>query len=54
MPRVNEIPRGCPFHPRCPSAFAPCTSERPQLRPVGSSEVACWLYEGALAPAGAA
>src|SRR6476646_3035647 len=25
MPRLNAIPPGCAFHPRCPRAFEPCT-----------------------------
>jgi peptide/nickel transport system ATP-binding protein len=45
MPRLTAIPAGCAFHPRCPHAFAPCPAERPNLRPRGSGEVACWLYE---------
>jgi peptide/nickel transport system ATP-binding protein len=44
MPRLTEIPSGCPFHPRCPSAFARCARERPELLPVGGSQAACWLY----------
>ena len=49
MPRLTAIPQGCAFHPRCPRAFAPCAATRPELRPVGRSEVACWLYETARA-----
>jgi peptide/nickel transport system ATP-binding protein len=51
MPRLNSIPAGCAFHPRCPRAFAPCARSRPQLAPHGQSSVACWLYENA--PVGA-
>jgi peptide/nickel transport system ATP-binding protein len=47
MPRLTEIPVGCPFHPRCPSAFARCTRERPELMPAGGSKAACWLHEEA-------
>jgi peptide/nickel transport system ATP-binding protein len=47
MPRLNSIPAGCAFHPRCPGAFAPCARSRPQLAPHGRSSVACWLYENA-------
>jgi oligopeptide/dipeptide ABC transporter ATP-binding protein len=28
-PLPQAIPDGCPFHPRCPHAFAPCSSEVP-------------------------
>jgi peptide/nickel transport system ATP-binding protein len=44
MPRLTEIPDGCPFHPRCPDAFERCRRERPELIPVGSSQAACWLH----------
>ncbi len=45
MPRLDEIPEGCAFHPRCPRAFARCLAERPDLIPVERSQAACWLYE---------
>ena len=45
MPRLNEIPQGCAFHPRCRKAFARCGAERPELIADGRSEVACWLYD---------
>jgi peptide/nickel transport system ATP-binding protein len=44
MPRLTAIPRGCAFHPRCPRAFAPCATLRPELDAAGGSQVACWLY----------
>ena len=47
MPRLGTIPSGCPFHPRCPRAFAPCPVHRPELRPHASAQVACWLYHPA-------
>ncbi len=45
MPRLDAIPQGCPFNPRCPHTFARCCSERPEPTPVGSTKVACWLPE---------
>jgi len=51
MPRLTAIPGGCPFHPRCPRAFAPCPTRRPELRPHGRAEVACWLFEPDMAEA---
>jgi peptide/nickel transport system ATP-binding protein len=30
-PSLIAPPSGCPFHPRCPYAFAPCPKERPPL-----------------------
>jgi peptide/nickel transport system ATP-binding protein len=44
MPRLSEIPSGCAFHPRCPSAQSDCRYERPELRASGNSKVACILY----------
>jgi peptide/nickel transport system ATP-binding protein len=44
MPRPGDWPAGCAFHPRCPHAQDICRrDERPPLRPVGATEVACWL-----------
>ena len=49
MPRLNEIPTGCAFHPRCQEATARCRTERPNPADRGDSQVACWLHwrEGA-------
>ena len=46
MPRLNETPTGCRYHPRCPDAHERCAVERPELIPVDRSQVACWLYDG--------
>jgi peptide/nickel transport system ATP-binding protein len=45
MPRLNAIPTGCPFHPRCPEAFDRCPRERPDLIPASGSDAACWLWD---------
>ncbi len=44
MPRLNAIPPGCPFNPRCPRVFDRCRVERPELMPARQTEAACWLY----------
>ena len=44
MPRLNAIPRGCAFNPRCPRVFDRCRSERPDLMPAGTTRAACWLH----------
>jgi len=44
MPRLNAIPPGCAFNPRCPRRFERCFVERPPLIPAGASEAACWLH----------
>ncbi len=46
MPRLTAIPKGCAFNPRCPSAFARCGEERPDLLPAGATRAACWLHAG--------
>ena len=47
MPRLNAIPPGCPFNPRCPRRFERCFVERPELMPAGASRAACWLHAAA-------
>ncbi len=47
MPRLNAIPRGCAFNPRCTKVFDRCRMERPEPIAVGSTAVACWLYDPA-------
>jgi peptide/nickel transport system ATP-binding protein len=48
-PDPLNVPSGCPFHPRCPRAFAACTTTVPRHVAVGSASVACHLHDGALA-----
>jgi peptide/nickel transport system ATP-binding protein len=45
MPRLNAIPRGCAFNPRCPKVFGRCRAERPELLPADETRAACWLYD---------
>ena len=44
MPRLNAIPTGCAYNPRCPRVFARCRLERPDLMPARGNLAACWLY----------
>ncbi len=57
MPRLDAIPPGCAFNPRCPRCFAPCLGAVPPLWEVEPQhQAACFLYgeeAGAPAPAGA-
>jgi peptide/nickel transport system ATP-binding protein len=46
MPRLTEIPPGCPFNPRCPHAFDRCREQRPDLLDTEPTKAACWLYSG--------
>lgn len=45
MPRLNAIPPGCAFNPRCNRRMARCTVERPELMPAGATQAACWLHD---------
>jgi peptide/nickel transport system ATP-binding protein len=45
MPRLNAIPPGCAYNPRCPERFERCAAERPSPLPAGSNFAACWLYD---------
>ena len=44
MPRLNAIPRGCAYNPRCPRVFDRCLQERPDLLNAGATRAACWLH----------
>jgi peptide/nickel transport system ATP-binding protein len=45
MPRLNAIPSGCAFHPRCPRVMPACRHARPELMPSGATRAACWLHQ---------
>jgi peptide/nickel transport system ATP-binding protein len=48
MPRLDAIPPGCAFNPRCPRGFqARCRTERPELIAAGPTQAACWLHDPA-------
>jgi peptide/nickel transport system ATP-binding protein len=48
MPRLNAIPQGCAFNPRCTKTFDRCKVDRPDLMAAGATRAACWLHsEGA-------
>ncbi len=44
MPRLNAIPTGCAYNPRCPKVFDRCKRERPDLLEAGATRAACWLH----------
>jgi peptide/nickel transport system ATP-binding protein len=49
-PDPQQIPSGCPFHPRCPAAFDACPTTVPELYAAGEGRrAACLLVEGAVA-----
>ena len=45
MPRLNAIPSGCAYNPRCPQATARCRTQRPDLMAAEATQAACWLAE---------
>ncbi len=49
MPRLDAIPAGCAFHPRCPQAHERCHQAVPPLQSAGATQAACWLHSGASA-----
>jgi len=47
MPRLNAIPAGCAFNPRCTRVMDRCLKERPELLAGTATQAACWLVEAA-------
>lgn len=45
IPDAINPPTGCAFHPRCPLAIERCSVERPEMRNLGATRVACHLAE---------
>jgi peptide/nickel transport system ATP-binding protein len=45
MPRLDAVPGGCAFHPRCKRAIGRCRQDRPELLPVGATRAACWVAQ---------
>jgi peptide/nickel transport system ATP-binding protein len=46
IPALNQLPTGCPFHPRCPEAIDECATKKPTLQNIESEhQVSCWLHE---------
>ena len=44
MPRLDALPSGCRFNPRCAKAFDRCQTDQPELLPAGPTQAACWLH----------
>ena len=42
MPRLDAVPGGCAFHPRCSHAVAQCLRDLPVLERTGATRAACW------------
>jgi oligopeptide/dipeptide ABC transporter ATP-binding protein len=47
VPRPDQWPAGCRFHPRCPVAISRCRESQPALDPVAADHrAACWVANG--------
>ncbi|MDR1659276.1 MAG: ABC transporter ATP-binding protein [Desulfovibrio sp.] len=42
VPALRDMPKGCPFHPRCPEAVTRCREEPPRTIADGVHRTACW------------
>ena len=49
-PRLDAMPAGCRFAPRCAQAFERCTTERPAEYPAAGGRASCFLLDPAEAP----
>jgi peptide/nickel transport system ATP-binding protein len=48
-PRLDALPAGCRFAPRCPAAFERCHAESPSLYPLETGhEASCFLVESGI------
>jgi peptide/nickel transport system ATP-binding protein len=43
-PDLSRVPRGCRFHPRCPSVMAECRTQEPPFFTQVDDDVRCHLY----------
>ena len=46
MPDPTDLPKGCPFHPRCPYARPECAQQHPELREFESGHMARCHFAG--------
>ena len=45
VPQLDEMPKGCSFHPRCPYAMAICKEKRPAITTIENNrKVRCFKY----------
>jgi oligopeptide/dipeptide ABC transporter ATP-binding protein len=54
LPSPLQRVRGCPFHPRCPKAFAPCATVEPRTTVHDGHRVLCHLHDPEFAASGRA
>jgi oligopeptide/dipeptide ABC transporter ATP-binding protein len=46
VPNPMNMPKGCPFAPRCDKAMKICHEQMPELKQMGDRQVRCFLYDG--------
>ncbi|MRT43388.1 ATP-binding cassette domain-containing protein [Enterobacteriaceae bacterium RIT702] len=46
MPRLNTLPGGCAFHPRCPHVTERCQRQQPEMQFSHLSQIACFYPYG--------
>ncbi|SUQ58066.1 Glutathione import ATP-binding protein GsiA [Raoultella terrigena] len=46
MPRLNALPQGCAFNPRCPHASAQCREQQPLMHHRHAAQLACFHPQG--------
>jgi peptide/nickel transport system ATP-binding protein len=44
-PAGDDLPSGCPFHPRCRDAIDKCASGEPNLKRINATWSACWVAQ---------
>ena len=45
MPDPTNLPKGCPFHPRCPHCMEICMEQKPRETHFGTQMLRCHLYQ---------
>jgi oligopeptide/dipeptide ABC transporter ATP-binding protein len=46
VPRLDDLPAGCAFNPRCPDRFDPCVTAPPPDYPASPNHTAkCYLHD---------
>jgi peptide/nickel transport system ATP-binding protein len=46
VPPLNQLPKGCAFHPRCSEVMEKCKTQKPVLQTVAPGhDVRCWLHD---------
>ncbi len=46
-PDIMNLPKGCPFHPRCDRCFEKCRNQTPSMTKINEEWVSCHLFDEA-------